>query len=163
MLGTAREASAALDIPLSRQPAPLPDEAEDITRWAGVRVEAPALCPRYTAKLVRNVVFRQSPDWMQTRLTAAGMRPLNIVVDVTNYVMLEMGQPLHAFDYASLPEGQIIVRLAKSGETITTLDGAERTLTPEMLVIADSKKPIAVAGIMGGADTEVSETTKHVF
>jgi len=163
VLGSAREAAAALDIPLSRQPAPLPDESADIQRWVGVRVEDPALCPRYTGKLVRNVVFRPSPDWMQARLTAAGMRPLNIVVDVTNYVMLELGQPLHAFDYAALPEGQIVVRPAKEGETITTLDGVERPLTPEMLVIADREKPIAVAGIMGGGETEVSETTKHVF
>ncbi len=163
VLGTAREASAALDIPLSRQPAPLPDESADITRWVGVRVEVPALCPRYTGKLIRNVVFRPSPDWMQKRLTAAGMRPLNVVVDVTNYVMLELGQPLHAFDYASLPEGQIVVRLAKDGEVITTLDGVERRLTPEMLVIADKDHPVAVAGIMGGGETEVSETTRHIF
>ena len=163
VLGTAREAAAALDIPLSRQPAPLPDESADIERWAGVRVEDPSLCPRYTGKLVRNVVFRPSPEWMQKRLTAAGMRPLNIVVDVTNYVMLEMGQPLHAFDYATLPEGQIVVRLAKGGETVTTLDGVERELTPEMLVIADREKPIAIAGIMGGSESEVSETTRHIF
>jgi phenylalanyl-tRNA synthetase beta chain len=163
VLGSAREAAAALDVPLSRQPAPLPDESADIQRWVGVRVEDPALCPRYTGKLVRNVVFRPSPEWMQKRLTAAGMRPLNIVVDVTNYVMLELGQPLHAFDYAALPEGQIVVRLAKDGEMITTLDGGERALTPEMLVIADRKNPIAVAGVMGGGETEVSETTKHVF
>ena len=163
VLGTAREASAALDIPLSRQPAPLPDESADIKRWVGVRVEEPKLCPRYTGKLVRNVEFRPTPDWMQARLTAAGMRPLNIVVDITNYVMLELGQPLHAFDYASLPEGQIVVRLARDGEAIRTLDGAERLLTPEMLVIAGQTKPVAVAGIMGGGETEVSDTTKHVF
>ena len=163
VLGTAREASAALDVPLSRQPAPLPDESADIKRWVGVRVEEPKLCPRYTGKLVRNVVFKPTPGWMQARLTAAGMRTLNIVVDVTNYVMLELGQPLHAFDYASLPEGQIVVRLAKEGETMTTLDGVERPLTPEMLVIADQTKPVAIAGIMGGGETEVSDTTKHVF
>ncbi len=163
VLGSAREAAAALDVPLARQPAPLPDESADIQRWVGVRVEDPALCPRYTGKLVRSVVFKPSPDWMQARLTAAGMRPLNIVVDVTNYVMLELGQPLHAFDYASLPEGQIVVRRAKDGERITTLDGVERALTPDMLVIADINRPIAVAGIMGGSETEVSQTTKHVF
>ncbi len=163
VLGSAREAAAALDVPLARQPAPLPDESADIERWVGVRVEDPALCPRYTGKLVRNVVFRPSPDWMQARLTAAGMRPLNIVVDVTNYVMLELGQPLHAFDYASLPEGRIVVRHAQDGETITTLDGSERVLTPEMLVISDKNKPVAVAGIMGGSETEVSATTRHVF
>ena len=163
VLGTAREASAALDIPLSRQLAPLPDESADIKRWVGVRVEEPKLCPRYTGKLVRNVTFKPTPGWMQARLTAAGMRPLNIVVDVTNYVMLEMGQPLHAFDYGSLPEGQIVVRLAKDGETMTTLDGVKRKLTPEMLVIAGPSQPVAIAGIMGGGETEVSELTKHVF
>ena len=163
VVGTAREASAALDAPLSRQPAPLPDESDDIRRWVGVRVEDPALCPRYTGKLIRNVVFRPSPDWMQKRLTAAGMRPLNVVVDVTNYVMLELGQPLHAFDYAALPEGQVVVRPAANGETVTTLDGIERALTPEMLVIADRDKAIGIAGVMGGSETEVSETTKHIF
>ncbi len=163
VVGTAREAAAALDLPLGWQPAPLPDENADIKRWAGVRVEDAALCPRYAGKLIRNVVFRPSPDWMQKRLLAAGMRPLNVVVDVTNYVMLELGQPLHAFDYATLPEGQIVVRAAREGETIKTLDGTERALTPDMLAICDRDRPIAIAGVMGGADTEVSETTKHIF
>ena len=163
VVGTAREAAAALNLPLGWQPAPLPDENADIKRWAGVRVEDAAACPRYTGKLVRNVVFRPSPDWMQKRLAAAGMRPLNVVVDVTNYVMLELGQPLHAFDYATLPEGQVVVRAARDGETIQTLDGTERTLTPDMLAICDRERPIAIAGIMGGADTEVGQTTRHIF
>ena len=163
VVGAAREAAAALDVPMSRQPAPLPDESNDIQRWVGVRVEDPVLCPRYTGKLIRNVVFKPSPDWMQKRLAAAGMRPLNIVVDITNYVMLELGQPLHAFDYAALPEGQIVIRTARDGEIIKTLDGDERALSPEMLVIADRDKPVAVAGVMGGSESEVSETTKHVF
>lgn len=163
VVGTAREAAAALDRPLRWTAQPLPEEKEEITRWVGVRVENPSLCPRFTGKLVRNVVFRPSPDWMQARLLAVGMRPINVVVDVTNYVMLEMGQPLHAYDYATLPEGQIKVRTARDGEVLKTLDGIERSLTPEMLVIADTQKAIGLAGIMGGADTEVSETTKHVF
>ncbi len=163
VVGTAREAAAALDVPLRWQPAPLPDENADIKRWAGVRVEDATACPRYAGKLVRNVVFRPSPDWMQRRLLAAGMRPLNVVVDVTNYVMLELGQPLHAFDYATLPEGQVVVRAAREGESIQTLDGTERALTPEMLAICDRDRPIGIAGVMGGADTEVSETTKHIF
>ena len=163
VVGTAREAAAALDLPLGWQPAPLPDEKADIQRWVGVRVEDATLCPRYAGKLIRNLVFRPSPDWMQKRLLAAGMRPLNVVVDITNYVMLELGQPLHAFDYATLPEGQIIVRPAHPGETMKTLDGVERLLTPEMLLICDRDKPVAIAGVMGGADTEVSETTKHIF
>ena len=163
VIGTAREAAAALDLPLGWSPAPLPDEDADIKRWVGVRVENATLCPRYAGKLIRNVVFRPSPDWMQKRLVAAGMRPLNVVVDITNYVMLEMGQPLHAFDYATLPDGQIVVRPARPGEMLTTLDGVERALAPEMLVICDRDKPVGIAGVMGGADTEVSETTQHIF
>ena len=163
IVGTAREAAAALDRPLTWQPAPLPDEKDDIKRWVGVRVEDPALCPRFTGKLIRNIVFRPSPEWMQKRLLAVGMRSINIVVDITNYVMLELGQPLHAYDYATLPEGQIVVRQARTGEVLKTLDGVERVLTPEMLAICDQNKPIGLAGIMGGADTEVSETTKHIF
>ena len=163
VVGTAREAAAALDRPLAWQPMPLPDENPDIRRWVGVRVEDPALCPRFTGKLIRNIVFRPSPDWMRKRLDAAGMRPINIVVDITNYVMLELGQPLHAYDYAMLPEGQIVVRAAREGETLKTLDGAERALTPDMLAICDQSRPIGLAGLMGGADTEVSGTTKHIF
>lgn len=163
VVGSAREAAAALDLSLGWNAAPLPDENEDVRRWAGVRVDAPALCPRYAAKVVRNVQIKPSPEWMQRRLTAAGMRPLNVVVDVTNYVMLELGQPLHAFDYDTLPEGRIVVRTARLGERITTLDGQERALTPETLAICDRDRPIAVAGVMGGADTEVSDKTRHVF
>ena len=163
MVGTAREAAAALNLPLKWSPAPLPDEKADIERWVGVRVEDPVLCPRFTGKLIRNIVFKPSPEWMQKRLLAVGMRPINIVVDITNYVMLELGQPLHAYDYATLPEGQIIVRPGRAGETLKTLDGIERALTPEMLAICDQNKPIGLAGIMGGADTEVSETTQHIF
>ncbi len=163
VLGTAREAAAALDVPLRAQTQPLPDENADIRRWVGVRVEDPAHCPRFTGKLIRNVVFRPSPDWMRRRLLAAGMRPLNVVVDITNYVMLELGQPLHAYDYATLPEGKIIVRAAQGGKTLKTLDGVDRVPVPGTLLICDRDKPIGLAGIMGGADTEVSETTKHVF
>ena len=163
ILGTAREAAAALDMPLSWSPSPLPDENDDIQRWVGVRVEDAALCPRYAGKLIRNVAFKPTPNWMQKRLLAAGMCPLNVVVDITNYVMLEMGQPLHAFDYGTLPEGKIVVRRALAGETMTTLDGVERVLTPEMLLICDRDKPVAVAGVMGGSETEVSGTTHHIF
>ena len=161
--GAAREAAAALDLPLARQTAPLPDENADIKRWVGVRIENPALCPRFTGKLIRNIVFRPAPEWMRKRLEAAGMRSINIVVDITNYVMLELGQPLHAYDYATLPEGKIVVRAAREGEMLKTLDGAERALTPDMLAICDQSHPIGLAGIMGGADTEVSTTTKHIF
>lgn len=163
VVGSAREAAAALDLPLGWHAAPLPEENEDVRRWAGVRVDAPALCPRYAGKVVRNVSIKPSPEWMQKRLTAAGMRPLNVVVDVTNYVMLELGQPLHAFDYDTLPEGRILVRPAGEGEAITTLDGQERALPPETLLICDRDRPIAVAGVMGGSESEVSDKTRHVF
>lgn len=163
VLGSAREAAAALDTSLAAAPLPLPEEAPDVQRWAGVRVQTPALCPRYAAKVIRNVRLGPSPLWMQDRLTAAGMRPLNVVVDITNYVMLEMGQPLHAFDYDKLAQGQIVVRTAQAGETITTLDGTERTLTPDMLLICDAEKPVAIAGVMGGAQSEVSSKTRHLF
>lgn len=163
-VGSAREAAAALDVPLGWHAAPLPEENDDVSRWAGVRVEDPTRCPRYAGKVVRNVeVSQPSPDWMQQRLTAAGMRSVNVVVDVTNYVMLELGQPLHAFDYDTLPGGQITVRTARLGERMTTLDGVERALTPDMLLICDENRPVAIAGVMGGADTEVSETTRHIF
>lgn len=163
VLGSAREAAAALDTSLAVAPLPLPEEAPDVQRWTGVRVQTPALCPRYAAKVIRNVRLGPSPLWMQDRLTAAGMRPLNVIVDITNYVMLEMGQPLHAFDYDKLAQGQIVVRTAQAGETIITLDGTERTLTPDMLLICDAEKPVAIAGVMGGMQSEVSSETRHLF
>ncbi len=163
IIGVAREASAALDRPLRWNAPPLPDESNDTGRWAGVRLESPSLCPRYAAKVIRNVRHGASPAWMQKKLTDAGMRPVNVIVDITNYVMLELGQPLHAFDYDTLPDGKIVVRPAQPGEAITTLDGVTRKLTPEMLTICDQEKPVAIAGIMGGADTEVTSKTKHVF
>ncbi len=163
VMGSARETAAALGTSLALPLPPLPEEAPDVQRWAGVRVEAPLLCPRYAAKVVRNVRITPSPEWMQAKLTAAGMRPLNVVVDITNYVMLELGQPLHAFDYDCLTQGQIVVRTAHADEQITTLDGVERTLTSDMLLICDAEKPVAVAGVMGGAETEVSPETRHIF
>lgn len=163
IVGSAREAAAALDLPLRWHPAPLPDENDEVRRWAGVRVETSRLCPRFTGKVIRNVTIKPSPEWMQQKLLAAGMRPLNVVVDITNYVMLELGQPLHAYDYDTLPGGQIVVRTAQDGEKLVTLDGVERTLTPEMLLICDAEKPIGLAGIMGGGPTEVSGTTRHIF
>jgi phenylalanyl-tRNA synthetase beta chain len=163
VLGVAREAAAALDVPLKHTLPSLPDENEDAKRWAGVRITHPDLCPRYCGKIIRNVTLGPSPDWMQKRLLGAGMRPINVVVDVTNYVMLELGQPLHAFDYDTIPDGQIVVRPATQGETFKTLDGMERTLTPEMLVICDQDRPLALAGIMGGTTSEVTPQTRHLF
>lgn len=128
-----------------------------------VTIEDRDLCSRYLAGIVERVKVGPSPDWMQERLLAAGMRPINNLVDITNYVMLEVGQPLHAFDFRKLSGGRIVVRRAKEGERITSIDGLERELNSDMLVIADASKPVAIAGVMGGAETEVSEGTTTVL
>src|SRR5262249_43153297 len=142
---------------------------ESIDGQVKVSIEDPKLCARYAAALLKGVKIGPAPGWMQRRLTYAGMRPINNSVDVTNYVMLEWGQPLHAFDYDKLKERAggkpptIIVRPARAGERMKTLDGADRELKPENLLIADTKGPIAIAGVMGGADTEVSAATTNIL
>lgn len=129
-----------------------------------VIIQAPDLCPRYTARKLNNVTIGPSPLWMQQRLTAVGMRPINNIVDITNYVMLESGQPLHAFDFTTLRGGKIIVRRPAANETIiTTLDGNQRQLDTEMLLICDTQRPIAVAGVMGGLDTEIIDSTTTIL
>ncbi|MEX0856373.1 MAG: phenylalanine--tRNA ligase subunit beta [Gemmatimonadota bacterium] len=130
---------------------------------ASVQIEAPELCGRYLGLVIRGVRVGPSPDWLRSRLRAAGGRPINNVVDATNYVLLELGQPLHAFDLDRLEGGRIRVRAADAGESIETLDGVRRTLEPGMLAICDAVRPVAVAGVMGGADSEVSESTSNVF
>jgi phenylalanyl-tRNA synthetase beta chain len=160
LLGVGREVSALYGLPLRMPAIPAAPAQGDASL---VTIEAPDLCPRYAARIVRNVKLGPSPAWMQARLFSAGMRPISNVVDVTNYIMLELGQPLHAFDLERLEEGRIVVRHALPGENITTLDGVERALSPEMLVIADAVKPVAVAGVMGGATSEVSDTTTHIL
>lgn len=136
---------------------------ETAADYTSVEIAAPELCGRYLARIIKNVRVAPSPLWMQERLQAAGIRPISNVVDVTNYVMLETGQPLHAFDYHRLAEHRIVVRRARPGETMHTLDGEERELDPEMLVIADARRPVALAGIMGGLDSEVTEQTRTVL
>ncbi len=138
-------------------------EEEDSNCDVEVEILDPDLCERYIARVVKNVTIASSPMWMQKRLQACGVRPINNVVDVTNYVMLEMGQPLHAFDYDYIEDSKIIVRRAQVGEQITTLDGKERKLQNEMLVIADPKKPVAIAGVMGGANSEVTDNSKDII
>ena len=134
------------------------------TPYVTVRSADPQLCPRYSAALIENVTIQPAPAWMQRRLLLAGMRPINNIVDITNYCMLEMGQPLHAFDYETLQlQGGIVVRRAAPGERMQTLDGLERMLTEDMLLITDDSGPIAIAGVMGGATTEVSERTRHIL
>jgi phenylalanyl-tRNA synthetase beta chain len=172
VVGIAREVAAltgqAFHPPVDAQEVaaiPLTPEAP----FCGIEIAAPDLCPRYSAALIEGLQVGPSPYWMQQRLLRAGMRPISNVVDVTNYVMLEMGQPLHAFDYdllRSRAQGDrptIIVRRAKPGERLTTLDGVDRPLDPEMLLITDTAGAVAVAGVMGGADTEVSDGTTRVL
>jgi phenylalanyl-tRNA synthetase beta chain len=134
------------------------------TPYVTVRSADPQLCPRYSAALIENVTLQPAPSWMQRRLLLAGMRPINNIVDITNYCMLEIGQPLHAFDYETLQlQGGIVVRRAAPGERMQTLDGLERSLTEDMLLITDDSGSIAIAGVMGGATTEVSERTRHIL
>jgi phenylalanyl-tRNA synthetase beta chain len=169
LIGVAREVAALTGQSVELPPHQARAEGPPIEGKVSVRIEDPALSPRYAAALMDNVRIGPAPGWMQLRLTYAGMRPISNVVDVTNYVMLEWGQPLHAFDYDALCRRAggkapvIIVRPARSGETLKTLDGIERKLTPDMLLIADEGGPIALAGIMGGAETEVSDTTTRVL
>ena len=169
MIGVAREV-AALSGNATTVPVPTPTySAESIEGKVKVEIADAKLSARYTAMIIRDVKIGPSPWWMRTRLTYAGMRPISNIVDITNYVMLEYGQPLHAFDYDVLVQRAggksptITVRPAKPGEKLKTLDGQERTLTPENLLIADTAGPIALAGVMGGAETEVSATTKNIL
>ena len=164
IIGMAREASASLNKVLKYPVINIVKEQGDISELVkNIEVEDSSLCPRYYAKVIKNVEVKESPLWLQTRLMEAGVRPINNIVDVTNYVMLEYGQPLHAFDLDTLEGSKIIVRNAKDGETIKTLDESERKLDNSMLVIADEKNPIAIAGVMGGFDTEVTAKTKNIL
>lgn len=163
VIGIAREA-AALTGEKFNIPEVCYNEVENaIDSFASVEIVAPDLCPRYCASLLTGVKIASSPQWLQQRLLACGMRPINNIVDVTNYVMLEYGQPLHAFDYSGIRGKQIVVRRAEEGETITTLDGIERILDQDILVIADKERAVAVAGIMGGMDAEVTDNTTTVL
>ena len=163
MVGVAREV-AALTGETAREPQVAYEaEAGPIAGRLSVTVEAEDLCPRYIGALVEGVKLGPSPQWMQDRLIAAGMRPISNVVDITNFVMLELGQPLHAFDYDKVAEHQIIVRRAHPGERLLTLDGEDRELDQRMLVIADPKGPIALAGVMGGQASEVGQDTKRIL
>jgi phenylalanyl-tRNA synthetase beta chain len=163
VIGIAREI-AALTAESLRLPEVHYEETErPIDSLASVDIVNPDLCPRYCASLVTGIRIAPSPSWLQQRLNSCGMRPINNVVDVTNYVMLEYGQPLHAFDYDKLKGRQIIVRRAGNGETMTTLDGSKRTLNPDILVIADKEEAVAVAGIMGGLNSEVTERTDTIL
>jgi len=162
MIGIAREAAAVFGKPL-QIPAPIvKGNGGNIFDHLDIDIDDGALCPRYTARMVKNVKIQPSPRWMRERLHAAGVRPINNVVDITNYVMLEYGQPMHAFDFSCVEGGHITVRTARAGETLTTLDGKPHELETDMLVIADENRPVAVAGVMGGANSEIEGDTAMV-
>ncbi|MCI0748103.1 MAG: phenylalanine--tRNA ligase subunit beta [Verrucomicrobia subdivision 3 bacterium] len=168
VIGIAREISAVTGNPLRLPDVKLPDGGDRVEKWVAVRLEDPELCARYAARVVRGVRVGPSPDWLRQTLEKVGVRSISNVVDVTNYVMLEIGQPLHAFDYHLLGKGQsgtptIVVRRAGEGEKFTTLDGQERALTTQNLLIADETKAIALAGVMGGQNTEINEKTVDVL
>ena len=164
VLGLAREAHATFDVPITIPEPTYKESSDSISDYVSVSVENKELCTRYTAGVVKNVKIGTSPRWLRERLRASGVRPINNLVDITNYVMLEYGQPMHAFDLRYVKDGKIVIRSAKKGESITTLDGTERSLDEEMLLICDSEKPIGVAGVMGGEYSGIMpDTTTVVF
>ena len=162
MIGVAREAAGTFRLPLTVKTPVVKGEGEDAAKYLKVTVEDKDLCPRYSARIVTDVKIGPSPMWMVERLRACGIRSINNIVDITNYVMMEYGQPMHAFDYACLDGGHITVRRAKDGEVMKTLDDQDRALDSDMLVIADDHKPVAVAGVMGGANSEITDETATV-
>ena len=164
VIGLARETAASFERSFN---IPTPTvkgsgDGDTIGNYLSVRIDSPELCHRYTARVVKNVKIEPSPLWMRMRLRAAGVRPINNIVDITNYVMLEYGQPMHAFDYSCLDGSEIIVRNANDGETFVSLDSQKHTLDSSMLVIADKNKAVALAGVMGGENSEITESTKTV-
>ena len=162
-IGIARELAAATGKKLKISDIELDELDKDAAEFAGVEIAEPDLCGRYTARIIDGVKVAQSPDWLRKRLEAIGVRSVNNVVDATNYAMMETGQPPHAFDYAKINDGKIIVRKARAGERLTSIDGTQCDLKTDMLVIADTQGPVAIAGVMGGLDTEVGETTTTIL
>lgn len=162
-LGVARELAAATGKAFRPPTITLPPAEGKVEELTSVTVEAPDLCPRYTARVIRNVTVGPSPAWLRDYLEAVGMRSINNVVDVTNFILMEYSQPLHSFDYDKLAENRIVVRRARKGESLLSIDETRCELTNEMLVIADAEKPVAIAGVMGGLDSEVSDATKTVL
>ena len=163
VIGLAREASATFKRPLTLHTPEVKGNGGSIAELVDIEIEDGGLCPRYTARMVKNVKIAPSPKWMRERLRNSGVRPINNIVDITNYVMLEYGQPMHAFDFSCVEGGKIIVRTAREGEVIQTLDGNDRKLTPNMLCICDEHKPVCVAGVMGGANSEIVGDTAMVL
>lgn len=163
VIGLARETAATFKKPLSIKTPVVKGGGADVNTLASVEVKDADLCPRYVARVVTDVKIAPSPKWMQDRLKLSGIRAINNIVDITNYVLLEYGQPMHAFNLADLEDGKIVVRRAKAGEKIVTLDEIERDLDPSMLMICDKEKPVCVAGVMGGLNSEITEDTKALL
>ena len=163
VIGIAREIAAITGLKLKYPDIVVPESEENINRVTSVDILDPDLCPRYSARIIKNVTIKSSPFWMRQRLETIGLRAINNVVDITNYVMIELGQPLHAFDFRFLEEGRIVVRKSRKGETFTSLDEKERILEADTLMICDGVKPVAIAGIMGGLNSEVKEDTKTIL
>ena len=161
--GIAREVAAIYRVPVKALQPKLKESSEKASDATRVDIEAPDLCGRYTARVLRGVKVQPSPEWLRQRLEAIGQKSINNVVDVTNYVMFELGQPMHAFDMDKLAEKRIVVRRARPGEKIRTLDGAERTLTKDMCVIADAARAVAIGGVMGGADSEIGFSSRNIL
>jgi phenylalanyl-tRNA synthetase beta chain len=162
-LGIAREIATLYRFALKRVQPKFKESTELASKAARVEIECADLCGRYTARIIRSVKIQPSPDWLRQRLEALGQSSINNVVDITNYVMLELGQPLHAFDYDRLAEHRIIVRRARPGETMRTLDGIDRKLTKDMCLICDARSPVAIGGVMGGAESDISFSTKNLL
>lgn len=163
ILGVAREAAATFHKDFVMPPVKKVGNSEDVNDYVKVDVQAADLCPRYTARLVKNIKLAPSPEWMQRRLAASGIRPINNIVDITNYVMEEYGQPMHAYDYDTLAGGKIIVRRAEEGEEFVTLDGQTRRLDPSILMICDAEKSVGIAGIMGGENSKITDDVKTML
>ncbi len=163
IIGIAREVAAATGKPVRYPDTALSENDEDINRITSVTIEAPDLCPRYLARVLKNVHIAPSPPWLRQRLEAFGLRSINNVVDVTNFVMIELGQPLHAFDFDQLAEGRIVVRRSQPGETFVSLDGKKRVLPSDAILICDGKKPVAIGGVMGGINSEVTDGTSVIL
>jgi phenylalanyl-tRNA synthetase beta chain len=163
IIGTAREVGAIQKKQITYPDVSLHDSREDIRAYTSVTVEAPVLCPRYAARLVENITVAPSPFWLQDRLRSVGLRPINNIVDITNFVLMEYGQPLHAFDFDQLAENRIVVRAADAGESFTTLDEKERQLSKDTLLICDGEKPVGIAGVMGGLNSEIEDSTTRVL
>ena len=163
IIGIAREISTIQKTSIKYPDFSLSDRCNKISDLTSVTIEAPDLCPRYASRLLFDITVAPSPFWLQDRLMSIGLRPVNNIVDITNFVLMETGQPLHAFDFDCLADSRIVVKVSKEGESFTTLDGCERQLNSDILMICDGEKPVAVAGIMGGVNSEINELTSRIF